>query len=122
MKNFTENKHFSQNVVKKSRNFLSLETKYKIIQLIDSNTSYSEILKQFKSEVTANNISKIKTQRHRIITAFESSLSSKAKTLKTTSYPDIEKVLIDSLEKEVYYNRNTSLKQSKITDFCKRFE
>jgi hypothetical protein len=64
--------------------------------LIDSNTSYSEILKQFKSEgLTANNISKIKAQRHRIITAFESSLSSKAKTLKTTSYPDIEKGLID---------------------------
>ncbi len=86
--------------LKRKRLPICLETKYKIIRLIDKNTPYSEILNQFKGEIRDSyNISKIKKDREKIIKEFETSASTKVKNLRKAKYPDIENELIKYISK-----------------------
>jgi hypothetical protein len=81
---------------KQKRIPISLETKYKVIRLLDKKTPNNEILNQFKSELRdVYNISKIKKNREKIIREFETSTSAKVKSLKKSDYPLVEKGLID---------------------------
>ncbi len=82
-------------VVRQTHQLISLETKYKVIKLLDKYTPYPEILSQFRAELRGGyNISKIKKNRDQIITAYESSTLSQVKTLRGAKYPEIENALI----------------------------
>jgi len=62
--------------------------------------SNEDILKRFGNEIRdIYNISKIKKNRENIVSAFESSTSTKVKSLKTSKYPDIEKGLLEFIMK-----------------------
>jgi hypothetical protein len=75
---------------------ISLETKYKVIKLLDNCTPYPQILDQFKDELRGPyNISKIKKNRDQIIAAYESSTSTQVKTIRGAKYPEIESALIE---------------------------
>src|SRR5688500_7018757 len=66
-------------VSKRKRLTISLETKYKVIQLIDSKIPYKIILQKFKSQLNdIYNISKIKKNRQTIISEYEMNLSRKS--------------------------------------------
>lgn len=85
---------------KQKRLCIPLEIKYKIIKSIDRKKSTEEILKEFKDYLRADySISKIKKNRDQIIKSFESSTSSKVKSLKKSKYPEIEKGLIEFISK-----------------------
>jgi hypothetical protein len=80
---------------KRKRLCISLETKYKVIQLLDNNIPNNVILDKFKNEMRDSyNISKIKKNREKIIEEYESSTTTKAKSLKKSYYPDIENGLL----------------------------
>jgi hypothetical protein len=75
---------------------ISLETKYKVIKLLDNCTPYPQILDQFRDELRGPyNISKIKKNRDQIIAAYETSTSTQVKTLRGAKYPEIESALIE---------------------------
>ncbi len=81
---------------KQKRIPISLETKYKVIRLLNKKTPNNEILNQFKSELRdVYNISKIQKNREKIIEEFETSTSAKVKSFKKSDYPLVEKSLID---------------------------
>jgi hypothetical protein len=85
---------------KRKRLCISLETKYKVIQLLDNNTTNNVILDKFKNEIRDSyNISKIKKNRDKIISEYESSTSTKVKSLEKFQYPDIENGLIEFISK-----------------------
>ncbi len=112
-----------------------------MIKLIDSKTPFPEIVNQLKDNgITIKNIYKFNSQRSEIIKCFESSISTKVKSLKKCFLPirlndaiiaitQIRKYitqcngsancfeLINKLENEIYVNKSNVLKQSKITDF-----
>jgi len=82
-------------MAKMKRKSISLETKYKVIQLVDKNVSNKEILDQFKSELNdSTNISKIKRKREDIIKTFESTTTSNLKRMRPSKYPEIDKALV----------------------------
>lgn len=84
----------------KRRHSISLETKYEVIKLIEQNMPYSEILSKFKDHLNdISNISKIKKNKDKIITEYESTLSSKIKHIKKSSYPGIDKELVSFVGK-----------------------
>ncbi len=77
---------------KRKRNSFSLKTKYKIIKLLDNQPNISDIISEFSGEgVTAKNVYQFKSQKEKIIKAYENSITSTAKSLKTCKYPDIDK-------------------------------
>jgi hypothetical protein len=67
---------------KQSRKKFSLDLKYKVIKLIGSKTPFPEIINQLKdNEITIKKIYKFNSQRSEIIKCFESSISTKVKSL-----------------------------------------
>lgn len=106
---------------KRKRVSITLETKYKIIQLIDQKVSNEDILKKFRNEIRDTyNISKIKKNRKDIVSAYESSTSTKVKSLKTSKYPDIEKGLLEFILKcnTIGIPVNTLLLKEKANEFA----
>lgn len=103
---------------------ISLETKYKIIQLLDKNTDYSDILIQFKGEIKDSyNISKIKKDRERIISQYESSTSTKVKKLRKAKYPEIDNELLGFISEcnSKGVPINTILLKEKAKEIAKHF-
>jgi hypothetical protein len=90
----------NKTICKQKRLNIKLETKYKIIQLIDKKTPVSEILETFKDEIRGDySISKIKKEKAKIIEEYKSSTSTQVKSLKKSKYPVIEKGLIEFISK-----------------------
>jgi len=88
--------NLTKSVPKRKRNSIKLETKYKIIKLLNEKKSYSEIIERFGDEIKdSSNISKIKKNRESIIREYETLTSTQVKKLRKSKYPDIEKALIE---------------------------
>jgi len=75
------------------RESIDIETKYQIIKLVEKKEKYASIMKQFNLKNKAN-ISVIVKQKEEIIKAFEERSNSKRKSLKTTTYEDVEQNLL----------------------------
>ena len=80
---------------KQKRNRFSVDLKYKIIKLIDNKTPFDTIVDQFKSEgIRINNIYKFKAQRHKIIDAFENRSDYNIKSIRKSSFQQLDKALV----------------------------
>ncbi len=78
-------------------------------------------MKKFGNEIRDTyNISKIKKNRKDIVSAYESSTSTKVKSLKTSKYPDIEKGLLEFISKcnTIGIPVNTLLLKEKANEFA----
>jgi hypothetical protein len=68
--------NLTKSVPKRKRKSIKLETKYKIIKLLNEKKPYSEIIERFGDEIKdSSNISKIKKNRESIIREYETSTS-----------------------------------------------
>jgi hypothetical protein len=109
---------------KRKRNSFSLKTKYKIIKLLDNQPNISDIISEFSGEgVTAKNVYQFKSQKEKIIKAYENSITSTAKSLKTCKYPDIDKALENFISNAVSNGLpiNTLVLKEKASEFALKF-
>lgn len=77
-----------------------IETKYRIIKLIDQNKPFNEIADQFSEQgVKVKNIYQFKKTREKIISDFESSRSSQRRSSKGSNYRNIDEELFQFVSK-----------------------
>ena len=82
------------------KNSFKLETKYKIIKLIEKKVLFNEIVDQFKEEgVKIKNIYKFNKNRSKIIEDFEKGIPSQRRLCKRSGFPDVDKELLDFVAK-----------------------
>jgi hypothetical protein len=108
----------------KKRKSISLDVKYKVIQLIDKKTPYKEILAQFSDQLKdESNISRIKKNREKVIKEFETEKSRNTKRFRNSSYPEIDNALIEFIGKCNSYGlpTNINILKEKASEYGQRF-
>lgn len=80
------------------RKAISLETKYKIIKVIEEKNDYEEVYRQFP-DIKCHNISKIVKNKEKYVREYESVAAVDRKRLRKGKYPEVEAKLVDFIAK-----------------------
>jgi hypothetical protein len=109
---------------KRSRNRFSLQTKYKIVTLVENKVPNNEIISQFSDQkVTTRNINDFVKQKSKIISEYEGSMSSKVKSMRKGLYPLLDDALVKFISNSVANGLpiNTDLIQAKALELAPTF-